>query len=119
MPQGVKCILELVKDSKELVLLVKSDNDTPEKFKRLFDEILDCIKCTKEKFCPSIEPEFFLLDSTDEADYSIPDHRYRMSDLNAPEAEVIHNVPGTKTETISRFHLLQKPTDEGMDQVAI
>ena len=114
MTQGVKCIVELVKDSKELLLLIKSDNDTNKEFKQYFCEIVDCIMCTKEDFCPHIDPEFFLLDSTDEADYSSPTHRYKMSDVtDDPNAKVIHNVSGNKAEKISRFHLLQKPSNRG------
>ncbi len=120
MRQGVKCTVELVKDSKAVVVLVKSDNESPINFTKYFKEIIKCVKNTQSDFCHHIQPKYFLLDSTNEADYFNPDHMYRMSDVeqileHPDEMEVIPNVSENQEMKISRLHLLfnQHPLLEG------
>ncbi len=117
MEEGVKCVVELTNEGKSVVVLVKSDNETPENFTDIFTQIIGCVKDAKADFCHLIEPELFLLDSTDEADYFNDDHMYKMSDveriLACPERkEVIHSVSENREMKVPKlreiFNQVQK-----------
>ena len=69
----------------------------------------------KAEFCHSIKPQFFLLDSSAEADYLNEDHLFAVSDveraLECPEGKrVIISVSGKGKMEFSKFQCMRKLT---------
>ena len=81
MMEGVECMVELVDGSKGVVIITKSEEDNVEYCVHVFNRIFRCVMEAKEEFCHAISPNFFLLDSTTEADYLSEDHLFAMSDV--------------------------------------
>ena len=82
MEEGVKCRVEMLNDNKGVVVLAKSIEDNTDNFTSIFNDIIHCVMEAKAEFCHRIKPEFFLLDSTSEADYLSDDNLFPMSDVN-------------------------------------
>lgn len=81
MTCGVQCMVELVDESKGVVVITESDEDRMENCVSVFTEIVASVFEAKDSFCHSIMPRYFLLDSSDENDYLDPDHQFAMSDV--------------------------------------
>ena len=98
---GVECMVELVRGNKGVVVITKSSSERAEKCTNVFTSILNCVMEAKAQFCHSIRPDFFILDSANEADYFNPDHQFAMSDVekvltHPKEKDVIDSVSGTR-----------------------
>ena len=102
MEEGVECMVELASANKEVVVLTRSANDLAENCASVFNDIVSCVMEAKAEFCHSVRLEFFLLDSTSEADYLSADNLFAMVDvervLTSAEgrAEVIVSVTGKR-----------------------
>ena len=81
MMDGVECMVELVDGSKGVAIITKSKEDMAENCVHVFNKIFSCVMEAKVEFCHAIRPDFFLLDSTTEADYLSEDHLFAMSDV--------------------------------------
>ena len=96
MTEGVECMVEMVDGCKGVVVTAKSKQDTAENCVSVFNKIISCVKQAKTEFCHNINPHFFLLDTTNEADYLNPDNQFAMSDveraLQQPEQEWVLSV---------------------------
>ena len=79
MMEGVECMVELVDGSKGVVVITKSEEDTAEDCVSIFNKIVCCVMEAKTEFCHKISPHFFLLDSTNEADYFNTGNQFAMS----------------------------------------
>ena len=114
MREGVECMVELVNSNKGVAVITKADTDSIENCVSVFHRVISCVMEAKAEFCHSIRPEFFLLDSTSEADYDNEDKLFAMSEvevvLAASEgAKVAVSVNGRgrlKRERIIHFHKL-------------
>ena len=87
MMEGVECMVELVDGSKGVIIIIKSKEDMAENCVNVFNRIFSCVMEAKAEFCHAIRPDFFLLDSTTEADYLSEDHLFAMSDV---EKALVH-----------------------------
>ena len=76
--EGVRCMVELINGSTEIVVLTKAEEDLTDQCVRVFHNIISCVMKAKAEFCHSICPEFFLLDSTNESDYLSVDNLFAM-----------------------------------------
>ena len=79
--KGVECMVELVNDSKGVVIITKSVKDRTEICISVFNGIICCVMEAKAEFCHSIRPKFYLLDSTDQSDYLNKDNLFPMSEV--------------------------------------
>ena len=82
--EGVDCMVELVTESqlnKGVVVLTRSRKQWEEDCITIFNNIVHCVMEAKAEFCHSIKPQFFLLDSTAEADYLSKDNMFSLSDV--------------------------------------
>ena len=80
MVKGVECMVELVDDSKGVVVITKSVKDRTENCISVFNDIICCVMEAKAEFCHSVRPKFYLLDST-ESDYLDKDNLFPMSEV--------------------------------------
>ena len=80
MEEGVECMVELADANKEVVVLTRSTKDGTEDCAAVFNDIISCVMEAKAEFCHSVRLEFFLLDSTSEADYHSADNLFSMRD---------------------------------------
>ena len=80
MEEGVECMVELADANKEVVVLTRSTKDGTEDCAAVFNDIVSCVMEAKAEFCHSVRLEFFLLDSTSEADYHSADNLFSMRD---------------------------------------
>lgn len=108
MDKGVECVVELVNANKDAVIVTRSKNDGTEDCTSVFNQLVACMMEIKLEFCHSISPQFFLLDSADEADYLSRDNMFAMSDvekeLAAPDTEqVLSSITGKRTMEHSKF----------------
>ena len=109
MEEGVECTVEMVHGNKGVVVVTESKEDRVEDCTSVFHKVVSCVMEAKAEFCHSIEPEFFLLDSTDEADYLNEDNMFAISEvesiLTCPEGRnVIVSV--TRNRQMERTKLL-------------
>ena len=96
MEEGVDCMVELVSGNQGVVVLTKSSKERMETCLDIFNQIITCVMKTKAEFCSSITPDFFLLDSTAEANYLNKDHMFAMSKVKQALAS-----PDTKKTILS------------------
>ena len=82
MREGVECEVELVHDSRGVVIRVISKTDEAEDCVTIIKYLIQCVMEAKADFCHTVKPEFFLLNSTSEADYLNPDNLFSMSEVN-------------------------------------
>ena len=113
MKEGVECMVELAGANREVVVLTKSTKDRAENCATVFNDIVSCVMEAKAEFCHSVRLEFFLLDSTSEADYLSADNLFAMRDveevLTSAEgrAEVIVSISGKRQMERSKLLCLR------------
>ena len=116
MEEGVECMVELASANKEVVVLTRSTNDLAENCATVFNGIVSCVMEAKAEFCHSVRLEFFLLDSTSEADYHSAHNLFAMRDvervLTSAEgrAEVIVSATGKRKMRRSKLLCLRNFT---------
>ena len=116
MEEGVECMVELV-SNKEVVVLTKSSNHREENCAAVFNDIVSCVMEAKAEFCHSVRLEFFLLDSTSEADYLSANNLFAMGDVervltsaDISRAEVIVSATGKRQMERSKLLCLRNFT---------
>ena len=77
----MECQVELIKGSRNVVVLTRSSEERQENCVRVLSDVVCCVTETKEKFYHSIQLDVFLLDSTDEADYLNKDNLYSLKEV--------------------------------------
>ena len=97
MEEGVECMVELVGVNMEVVVLTKSTKERAENCAAVFNDIVSCVMEAKAEFCHSVRLEFFLLDSTSEADYHSADNLFAMRDVE----RVLMSADGRAEVTVS------------------
>ena len=116
MEEGVECMVELVDANKEVVVLTRSTKDRAENCAAVFNDIVSCVMEAKAEFCNSVRLEFFLLDSTSEADYHSADNLFAMRDVERVltsaegKAEVIVSTSGKRQMERSKLLCLRNFT---------
>ena len=115
MKEGVACQVELVNGSKGVVVITRSTEEKIENCISVFRKIICCVMESKAEFCDPIRPDFFLLDSTEEADYLTEDNFFAMHEvegaLTDPDGgEGILSVTGKKYMERSRLFCMRKLT---------
>ena len=103
MEEGVECTVELVDVSKSVVVVLRGKRQNYEKYGNIMCSIVSCVMEAKAEFCHSIQPDFFLLDSTDEDNYLNEDNLFSMyfveRVLMSPEGK--EDVINTSNKTMS------------------
>ena len=115
MEEGVACQVELVNGSKGVVVITRSTEEKMEDCISVFRKIICCVIESKAEFCAPIRPDFFLLDSTEEADYLTEDNFFAMHEveraLTDPEGRhMIVSVTGNRYMERSRLFCMRKLT---------
>ena len=116
MEEGVECMVELAGANREVVVLTRSTKDRAENCATVFNDIVSCVMEAKAEFCHSVRLEFFLLDSTSEADYHSADNLFAMRDVErvltsaGGRAEVIVSVTGKRQMERSKLLCLRNFT---------
>ena len=116
MEEGVECMVELVDANKEVVVLTRSTKDRAENCAAVLNNIVSCVMEAKAEFCHSVRLEFFLLNSTSEADYHSADNLFAMRDvervLTSAEGkpEVIVSTSGNRMMECSKLLCLRNLT---------
>ena len=82
MREGVECIVEIVHDNRGVVIRVNSESGKTEVCATVIKELIQCVLEAKAEFCHTVRPQFFLLNSTSEADYLNPDNLFAMSEVH-------------------------------------
>ena len=113
--EGVECMVELVDDSKGVVVISKGVEDEEEVCISYFNGIISCVMEAKAEFCHSVKPEFYFLDSTDQSDYLDKDNLFPMSEVEktlvSPKGrEVVCSVTGKKLIDSSQLTCMRKLT---------
>ena len=116
MEEGVECMVELAGSNREVVVLTRSTKDRAENCAAVFNDIVSCVMEAKAEFCHSVRLEFFLLDSTSEADYLSADNLFAMRDVERVltsadgRAEVIVSTSGKRQMEHSKLLCLRNFT---------
>lgn len=111
--KGVDCIVEVVNESRGVVVFSMSSREWREDCTDVFTRVVSCVIEAKTEFCHSIKPSFFLLDSCIGADYLSEDHQFAMSDvtkaLESSEGKnVILSVSGRGKLELSKVQCMRK-----------
>ena len=80
----MECMVELatLQDNKKgVVVITRSDKTALDDCLKIFNSIISCVMEAKAEFCHSVKPDFFLIDSTEAANYLNEDHLFAMSDV--------------------------------------
>ena len=80
--EGVECIVEIVHDNRGVVIRVSSESGKAEVCATVIKQLIQCVLEAKAEFCHTVRPQFFLLNSTSEADYLNPDNLFGMTEVN-------------------------------------
>ena len=114
MREGVECIVEMVHDNREVVIRVNSESGKAEVCATVIKELIQCVLEAKAEFCHTVRPQFFLLNSTSEADYLHPDNLFAMSEVNmaltSENIDVILSAEGKGKMKCSKVLWLRKLT---------
>ena len=116
MEEGVECVVELVGANREVVVLTRSTKNGIENCATVFNDIVSCVMDAKAEFCHSVRLEFFLLDSTSEADYHSADNLFAMRDVERVlmsadgRAEVIISASGMRAMKFEKLLCLRNFT---------
>ena len=113
MEEGVECTVELVDVSKSVVVALRGQGQNYEKYGEIMCKIISCVMEAKAEFCPSITPDFFLLDSTDTTECFSDGELFSMYSIEkvlmSPEGkEVCLNVSGDKTMSCKKLTFIRK-----------
>ena len=73
MEEGVECLVEVVKESKGVVVVVRSEEDCAVECESVFTAVVQKVLDTKTEFCHSITPETYLLTPEQLNQSSLPD----------------------------------------------
>ena len=99
-----------------MVVLTRSTKDRAENCATVFNDIVSCVMEAKTEFCQSLRLEFFLLDSTSQADYHSADNLFSMRDVEEVltsadgRAEVIVSASGKRQMERSKILCLRNFT---------
>ena len=116
MVQGVDCMVELVNGNKGVVVITSSIHKAKQNCIDVFKCVVSCVMEAKEDFCHSFQPQFFLFDPSQSADYLNEDSLFAMSDvksvLSLPphEGQVVLSVNGKRSLIRERVACLSKFT---------
>ena len=116
MVQGVDCMVELVNGNKGVVVLTSSIHKAKQNCIDVFKRVVSCVMEAKEDFCHSFQPQFFLFDPSQFADYLNEDGLFAMSDvksvlsLPSHEGQVVLSVNGKRSLIRERIACLSKFT---------
>ena len=116
MVQGVDCMVELVNGNKGVVVLTSSIHKAKQNCIDVFKCVVSCVMEAKEDFCHSFQPQFFLFDPSQSADYLNEDGLFAMSDvksvLSLPphEGQVVLSINGKRSLIRERIACLSKFT---------
>ena len=116
MVQGVDCMVELVNGNKVVVVLTSSIHNAKQNCIDVFKRVVSCVMEAKEDFCHSFQPQFFLFDPSQSADYLNEDSLFVMSDvksvLSLPphEGQVVLSINGKQSLIRERIACLSKFT---------
>ena len=116
MVQGVDCMVELVNGNKGVVVLTSSIHKAKQNCIDVFKRVVSCVMEAKEDFCHSFQPQFFLFDPSQSADYLNEDGLFAMSDvksvlsLPSHEGQVVLSVNGKRSLIRERIACLSKFT---------
>ena len=87
----MECMVELVNCNKRLVVITKSEENNPDNCISVFSRVISCVMEAKCEFCPSIKPQFFLLDCTHEDAFHSEDNMFSISEV---EMALAHSISG-------------------------
>ena len=111
-PGWYECVVEVVNNSKEVVVLVRSKELLTENCASFFRDVISCVMNAKVEFCHSIKPEFFLLDSTDESDYLHEDNLFAMADVEcallSPSRDEVVSITRQRCMRLSKISQLRQ-----------
>ena len=79
MEEGVECMVELVNENREVVVILKSEEDAIENCISVFNSVISCVMEAKAEFCHSNKLDFFLIDPTEDGYYLDEDNLFAMS----------------------------------------
>ena len=113
--KGVECMVDLVDDSKGIVVITKSVKDRTEICISVFNDIICCVMEAKAEFCHSTKPEFYLLDVIGQSYNLHEDHLFPMKDvemalISPKDREVVLSVSGKKYMERSKLTCMRKLT---------
>ena len=80
--KGLECMVELatLQDNKKgVVVITRSCKTDVENCLEMFNSIISCVMEAKAEFCHSVKPDFYLIDSTEAANYLNEDNLFAMS----------------------------------------
>ena len=95
MEEGVECMVELASENREVVVILKSEEDTNENCISVFNSVISCVMEAKAEFCHSNKLDFFLIDPTEDSNYLAEDNLFAMSAVErvlVEGKEVVHSV---------------------------
>ena len=81
MREGVECMVELVNSNKGITVITKADMESLDNCVSVFHRVISCVMEAKAEFCHSIRPQFFLLDSSSEAEFHNEDKLFAMNEV--------------------------------------
>ena len=114
--QGVDCMVELVNGNKGVVVITSSIHKAKQNCIDVFKHVVNCVMEAKEDFCHSFQPQFFLFDPSQSADYLNEDGLFAMSDvesvlsLPSHEGQVVLSINGKRSLIRERIACLSKFT---------
>ena len=114
MEEGVECTVELLNTNKSVVIALRGyEEHASDSYDEIANRIINCVMDAKKEFCHFIQPDFFLLDSTDESDYLSEDNLFSLRRverfLKSPKVkEIIKSDNGKKIMSAKKLVFMHK-----------
>ena len=114
MEEGVECTVELLNTNKSVVIALRGyEEHASDSYDEIANRIINCVMDAKKEFCHFIQPDFFLLDSTDESDYLSEDNLFSLRRverfLKSPKVkEIIKSDNGKKIMSTKKLVFMHK-----------
>ena len=108
----MECMVELVNENREVVVIMKSEEDAIENCISVFNSVISCVIEAKAEFCHSNKLDFFLIDPTEDCNYLADDNLFAMSAVKrvlVEGKEVIHSI-NLKSRMRTKIMFLRKLT---------
>ena len=110
----MECTVELLNTNKSVVIALRGyEEHASDSYDEIANRIINCVMDAKKEFCHFIQPDFFLLDPTDESDYLSEDNLFSLRRverfLKSPKVkEIIKSDNGKKIMSTKKLVFMHK-----------
>ena len=116
MSEGIECIVEVVNESRGVVIVVKSRKKHTYQCIHMLTQIVNVITEAKAEFCYSVSLQYYIMNSDDPSSYSDENKLYEVNKVKSAIAngdETVISVSGRQTLDLENLDVIKCHTHWG------